>query len=189
MDGRITLPEAYVIFVCDFDPFGDDRYRYTFEEICKETNRPLQNGRHTIFLSTKGTNRSDVPEELVQLLDYIGEETVHPKDYGDSYVRQLQKSVDDTKNSRQLEERFMMIEELMQEEFQAGKAEGIAEGEAAGIAASVLNVLHLRNMITESIRQLVENTKDLGLLQKMLETAVVCKNAEEFLLQFQQNNH
>ena len=87
----------------------------------------------------------------------------------------------------------MMIEELMQEEFQAGKAEGkaegIAEGEAAGIAASVLNVLHLRNMITESIRQLVENTKDLGLLQKMLETAVVCKNTEEFLLQFQQNNH
>lgn len=87
----------------------------------------------------------------------------------------------------------MMIEELMQEEFQAGKAEGkaegIAEGEAAGIAASVLNVLHLRNMITESIRQLVENTKDLGLLQKMLETAVVCKNAEEFLLQFQQDNH
>ena len=94
-----------------------------------------------------------------------------------------------------------MIEELMQEEFQAGKAEGIAEGkaegkaagiaegEAAGIAASVLNVLHLRNMITEPIRQLVENTKNLGLLQKMLETAVVCKNAEEFLLQFQQNSH
>ena len=204
-EGYETLPEAYVIFVCDFDPFGDDRYRYTFEEICKETNRPLQNGRHTIFLSTKGTNRSDVPEELVQLLDYIGEETVHPKDYGDSYVRQLQKSVDDTKNSRQLEERFMMIEELMQEEFQAGKAEGKAEGiaegkaagkaegkaegEAAGIAASVLHVLHLRNMITEPIRQLVENTKNLGLLQKMLETAVVCKNTEEFLLQFQKDNH
>ena len=99
------------------------------------------------------------------------------------------KSVDDTKNSRQLEERFMMIEELLQEEFQAGKAEGKAEGKAAGIAASVLNVLHLRNMITEPIRQLVENTKNPGLLQKMLETAVVCKNAEEFLLQFQQNNH
>ena len=99
----------------------------------------------------------------------------------------------------------MMIEELMQEEFQAGKAEGkaegiaegkaagkaegIAEGETAGIAASVLNVLHLRNMITEPIRQLVENTKNLDLLQKMLETAVVCKNAEEFLLQFQKDNH
>ena len=91
----------------------------------------------------------------------------------------------------------MMIEELMQEEFQAGKvegkAEGIAEGEAKGemhgIIASVINVLNLRNMLTNPIRQLVENTKDLNLLQKMLETAVVCKNAEEFLLQFQQNSH
>ena len=37
-EGYETLPEAYVIFVCDFDPFGDRKYRYTFEEICKETN-------------------------------------------------------------------------------------------------------------------------------------------------------
>ena len=65
-EGYETLPEAYVIFVCDFDPFGDRKYRYTFEEICKETNSPLQNGRHTIFLSTKGMNRSEVPEELVE---------------------------------------------------------------------------------------------------------------------------
>ena len=40
----------------------------------KETNRPLQNGRHTIFLSTKGTNKSEVPKELVDLLNYIGAE-------------------------------------------------------------------------------------------------------------------
>ena len=44
-------------------------------------------------------------------------------------------------------------------------------------------------MITEPIRQLVENTKDLGLLQEMLEAAVVCNSTEEFLLQFQQNNY
>ena len=83
-EGYETLPEAYVIFVCDFDPFGDRKYRYTFEEICKETNSPLQNGRHTIFLSTKGTNESEVPEELVELLHYIdAEETVFSEDYGD----------------------------------------------------------------------------------------------------------
>ena len=90
-----------------------------------ETGKTLQNGRHTIFLSTKGTNESEVPGELVELLHYIeAEETVFSEDYGDSYVRQLQKSVHDIKNSRQMEERFMMIEELMQEEFQAGKEEG-----------------------------------------------------------------
>ena len=65
-----------------------------------------------------------MPEELVELLNYIGAgESVSSENYSDPYVRQLQKSVNDTKKSRKMEERFMMIEELMQEEYQAGKAE------------------------------------------------------------------
>ena len=144
-EGYETLPEAYVIFVCDFDPFGDGKYRYTFEEICKETNKSLQNGRHTIFLSTKGMNQSEVPEGLVELLNYIGAEESEPSEnYGDSYVRQLQQSVDDTKKSRQMEERFMMIEELMQEEFQAGKTEGRIEGKEEGMAEGIAEGLALK---------------------------------------------
>ena len=67
------------------------------------------------------------------VVSFFLEETVFSEDYGDSYVRQLQKSVHDIKNSRQMEERFMMIEELMQEEFQAGKEEGKQEGIQKGI--------------------------------------------------------
>ena len=184
-EGYETLPEAYVIFVCDFDPFGDRKYRYTFEEICKETNSPLQNGRHTIFLSTKGTNESEVPEELVELLHYIeAEETVFSENYGDSYVRQLQKSVHDIKNSRQMEERFMMIEELMQEEFQAGKEEGRTEGKLETLVTNVTNILSIRNLLTDSIKKLVTQTTDTDVLQKMLESAVVCTSTDEFLETF-----
>ncbi|MBC5712905.1 Rpn family recombination-promoting nuclease/putative transposase [Roseburia sp. BX1005] len=187
-EGYEALPEAYVIFVCDFDPFGDKKYRYTFEEICKETNRPLQNGRHTIFLSTKGMNRSEVPEELVELLNYIGAgESVSSENYSDPYVRQLQKSVNDTKKSRKMEERFMMIEELMQEEYQAGKAEGREEGIAAGVdalKAVVLEVLDMRNMLTDTTKYLLEHTSDMETLKKMSHTAISCRNAEEFLKQF-----
>ncbi len=187
-EGYEALPEAYVIFVCDFDPFGDKKYRYTFEEICKETNRPLQNGRHTIFLSTKGMNRSKVPEELVELLNYIGAgESVSSENYSDPYVRQLQKSVNDTKKSRKMEERFMMIEELMQEEYQAGKAEGREEGIAAGVdalKAVILEVLDMRNMLTDTTKYLLEHTSDMETLKKMSHTAISCRNAEEFLEQF-----
>ena len=187
-EGYEALPEAYVIFVCDFDPFGDKKYRYTFEEICKETNRPLQNGRHTIFLSTKGMNRSEVPEELVELLNDIGAgESVSSENYSDPYVRQLQKSVNDTKKSRKMEERFMMIEELMQEEYQAGKAEGREEGIAAGVdalKAVVLEVLDMRNMLTDTTKYLLEHTSDMETLKKMSHTAISCRNAEEFLKQF-----
>ena len=52
----------------------------------KETTRPVQNGRHTIFLSTKGTNKSEVPKELVDLLSYIGAEAIGGTLYDDGRI-------------------------------------------------------------------------------------------------------
>lgn len=33
------LPNVYVIFICDFDPFFEKRYKYTFEMLCKENKK------------------------------------------------------------------------------------------------------------------------------------------------------
>ena len=33
------LPDSYVIFLCDFDPFGEGKYRYTFRTACEETKK------------------------------------------------------------------------------------------------------------------------------------------------------
>ena len=32
-----NLPDTYVIFICDFDPFGKKKYRYRYEMTCEET--------------------------------------------------------------------------------------------------------------------------------------------------------
>ena len=150
-----------------------------------ETGKTLQNGRHTILLSTKGNNESEVPKELVELLKYIGaEDAIHSDDCNDSYVRQLQNSVNDIKKSRQMEERFMMIEELMQEEFQAGKEEGRTEGKLETLVTNVTNILSIRNLLTDSVKKLVTQTTDTDVLQKMLESAVVCTSTDEFLETF-----
>ena len=150
-----------------------------------ETGKTLQNGRHTILLSTKGNNESEVPKELVELLNYIGaEDAIYSDDCNDSYVRQLQNSVNDIKKSRQMEERFMMIEELMQEEFQAGKEEGRTEGKLETLVTNVTNILSIRNLLTDSIKKLVTQTTDTDVLQKMLELAVVCTSTDEFLETF-----
>ena len=51
------LPDTYVIFICDFDPFGQKKYRYTQKKICEEfSEASMEDGSHTIFLSTKVTN-------------------------------------------------------------------------------------------------------------------------------------
>ena len=30
------LPKSFVVFICDFDPFGKELYRYTFKMKCEE---------------------------------------------------------------------------------------------------------------------------------------------------------
>ena len=60
------LPDTYVIFICDFDPYGKGKYRYTKKSLCKEVPElSMANGAHTILLSTEGKNEDEVSQELV----------------------------------------------------------------------------------------------------------------------------
>lgn len=44
------LPDTYVIFICDFDPFGERKYRYTRKSVFKEVpNLEINDGAHTVF--------------------------------------------------------------------------------------------------------------------------------------------
>ena len=64
------LPDTYVIFICDFDPFGLEKYRYTMKKVCEEDESFLmEDGAHTLFLSTKGKNPEEVPGELVNFFE------------------------------------------------------------------------------------------------------------------------
>ena len=120
------LPDVYVIFICDFDPFGSGRYCYTFQPICEEDHQlVLNDGSTSIFLSTCGKNEEETPESLVQFLKYAGADLpASTEEYGDVFVRQLQESVRRIKGSRRMEEKFMRLEELLREERAEGKAEG-----------------------------------------------------------------
>ena len=53
-DDFSDLKPGYVIFICTFDPFDEGLYRYTFEERCLETVKPLGDETRKIFLNNKG---------------------------------------------------------------------------------------------------------------------------------------
>ena len=98
-------------------------YRYRIQNIVQETNEPLRDGNKTVFLSTKGTNEADVPDELVQFLQYVG----HPENSmkaENSFVRDLQNQVEAIKRNREWEGKYMLLEEMMREERQEGRQEG-----------------------------------------------------------------
>lgn len=65
------LKKVFVIFICPYDPFGDDRMIYTIRNHCVENPElPYEDGARTIFLYTKGRKGRD-NESLSQLLDYM----------------------------------------------------------------------------------------------------------------------
>ena len=103
------LPDSYVIFICDFDPFGERKYRYTFQMQCKESNQtPLEDGRRIAFLSTCGENEDEISKELLAFLKFVKA---------------------DLKESREMEERFMTLEEMLKDERKEGLKEGTVKAQ------------------------------------------------------------
>ena len=103
------LPDSYVIFICGFDPFGERKYRYTFQMQCKESNQtPLEDGRRIVFLSTCGENEDEISKELLAFLKFVKA---------------------DLKESREMEERFMTLEEMLKDERKEGLKEGTVKAQ------------------------------------------------------------
>lgn len=122
------LADTYVIFICDFDPFGNRLYRYTIENRIQETGKALNDGSQTIILSTKGKNQSEVPVELVRFLQYVAQET-DEAETEDDYVKMLQERIKSIKKNRDWEGKYMLLEEMMREERMEGMQEGIQKGQ------------------------------------------------------------
>ena len=142
------LADTYVIFICNFDPLGQKKCRYTIRRYCEETGNVFGDGDCTVFLNTNGENREEVPKELVALLDFVKADLAGSEaDYGDALVKQLQNSMRQIKRSRKMGERYMMFEQYMKEYVrehadeirEEAWEEGLAEGRA--ISAKVKELL------------------------------------------------
>ena len=174
------LPKACVIFICDFDPFEEKKYRYTFQGRCDEKEELLLGDeRFTIFLSTKGENRDEVSQELIAFLDYVKANLAEStQDFNDNYVRQLQDSVKQVKMSREMGVRYMQLQELLRDE----RAEGRTEGRREELAKNILFTLGKRGMNPdESLRKSIESEYDLEFLNKLMDAAFEVKSLEEFV--------
>ena len=178
------LPKACVIFICDFDPFEEKKYRYTFQGRCDEKEELLLGDeRYTIFLSTKGENTDEVPQELITFLDYVKANlSESTQDFNDNYVRQLQESVKQVKKSREMGVRYMQLQELLKEERSEARAEGIAIGRREELAKNILFTLGKRGMSPdESLRKSIASECDLEFLNKLMDAAFEVKSLDEFV--------
>src|SRR5699024_11166848 len=188
------LPDAYVIFICDFDPFGRKKYRYTFDMACREDGEvSLEDGSHTVFLSTCGENEDEVPEELVKFLKYVKAELKESTgDFRDSLVKRIQDAVRNVKASREMEEQGMLLEELIREEREDARTQALAEGRELGVCegrelgmgqervAAILEILAGLGEVPDDIREHLADVKDLDTLKFYFTQALAARSMDEF---------
>ena len=169
-----NLPNCYVIFICDYDPFGLEKYRYTVKSsFLEDESFSYDDGSYTVFLSTKGKNRDEVPKELVAFLEYAGADREHAEmDFHDEYVRRLQETVAKIRQDREMGVRYMLFSELLQDEFLAG--------ETKGKAYSTIMVLNVLGDVPEELASKIRQVTDAGKQDALLKLAAVSKTVEEF---------
>ena len=150
MDALLTgidynhLPDTYVIFICDYDLFGDRLYRYTICNHCKENDKDVDDGDYTIWLSSKGNNVAEESGELVKFLQYV-EDPEKESDSEGEFVKSLKEQIAAIKRNREWEGRFMLLEEMIADE----REEAMAEGHAKGLAEGEQLTLQKMNRLTQ----------------------------------------
>ena len=111
------LKQVYVIFICNYDPFGYDRVLYTIKNRClEEPEMEYDDGSETIVLYTKGT-KGIIPEELRQFLNYM--ENTDQNNAVNENLKDIQKMVDVVKRDGEVSLQYMKSfehDQLMYEE-------------------------------------------------------------------------
>jgi len=164
------LPQSYVIFICDFDPFGEKKYCYTFENRCSENLKlKLEDGCKSVFLSTHGENTEDISEELQLFLKFIKEdEALSAKEFEGEFTRQIQESINDVKKNRELENRHMLLEEALSDERIMTKR------------IDILELLEDYGELSEKLYDKVMSESNTIALKRMHKAAAKANSLEEF---------
>ena len=99
------MKKVYVIFICDYDPFGYDRALYTIKNRClEEPTMPYEDDAETWVLYTRG-KKGNISESLRQLLSYM--ENTNQNNAINEDLRDIQQMVDQVKRDGEVSLRYM----------------------------------------------------------------------------------
>ena len=113
------MKKVYVIFICDYDPFGYDRALYTIKNRClEEPELPYEDDAETWVLYTRG-KKGNISESLRQLLSYM--ENTNQNNAINEDLRDIQQMVDQVKRDGEVSLRYMKWFEHDQMMYEQGR--------------------------------------------------------------------
>lgn len=133
-----SLRRSYIIFICTFDPFTDNRHIYTFQNTCLENPGLLLGDEATkIFLNTRGI-LDDINEEMKEFLTYVENTTDEfAAQAQSSLVKMIHKKVTEVKQNKEMEAEYMTLLQRDRENVEQGIEQG--EKKMATLTEILLN--------------------------------------------------
>ena len=109
------LKQSFVIFICNYDPFGKSRYIYTFRNRCDEDNGVLLEDEATkIIINTKGTI-GEISEDLKAVIRYLDTGVASTE-----YTRALDAEVESVKSDEKVRMQYMLLVEAYAQHEELG---------------------------------------------------------------------
>lgn len=168
------LKDTCIIFICPFDLFNENKYRYIFRPKCDEVNGlGLNDGTVRIFLNTKGTNDNEVPEELVEFLHYIDRLPSDNLPIKSSKIQAIDTYIQKIKSSHEMGVKYMdrLYEEMMWKK--EAREEGLAEGRAEG---------RMLFLISQVRKKILKNKESLMISEELEEEPAIIQSIYDCIL-------
>jgi predicted transposase/invertase (TIGR01784 family) len=111
----IELKKSFVIFICNFDKYGQGRAIYTFQNWCDQDKRLLMGDRATkVVVNVTGWTDKNISPELREVLHYLDDGTI-----GSAYTQELDDAVQELIHNEERGHEYMMTLERYGAEMQS----------------------------------------------------------------------
>ena len=164
------MKKVYVIFICDYDPFGYDRVLYTIKNRClEEPELPYEDDAETWVLYTRG-KKGNISENLRQLLSYM--ENTNQNNAINKDLRDIQQMVDQVKRDGEVSLRYMKWfehDQMMYEQGRMDEQEKTERAERRAEAAEQQNELTKHLLADQRIADLQRALDDPEFRDRLLQ--------------------
>lgn len=131
-----------------------------------------------ILIPLERKNDAEVPEELVCFLKFVKADIKESqKDFHDEYVRKLQEFIKHIKKNREMEEKYMLFEELLKDEREVGRKEGVFKG----MTDILFMFLSKFGVLPDELQKKISKETDEEVLKNWIQTASQVTSLEEFI--------
>ena len=134
------LPESYIIFVCNYDPYKLGYARYDRVTYIKDTDLVYDDGSHVIFLNTHYTKAGNTPKAITEYLDYARDNDDHAP-FTTELAREAVARTQQIRRNTEKEDSFMTFTQLLQETKDEAIEEGVKKGRQENLTEVVATML------------------------------------------------